>query len=165
MKQAILMAVLVFVAVIAAQVVAPLITRRIYPAPQGSAAPAAPASSTGKASAKGTPPEALPAIYTPLDPPMVATFAAEDGGTRYVQLGLEAMARDQQSIDAIKKHAPALRNAFLLLLSSETYDAISTREGKERLRAQMLEQARGILERNTGKPAIEQLYFTSFVIQ
>lgn len=180
MKQTILTAALVFVAALAAQVVSPPLLRRLYPDSAPPAPPAATAATTattaqqGPAQAAGAAPapqasaaeaDLAPAIYTPLDPPLLANFSEDDGTTHYLQLGLEAMARDQDSIDAIKQHAPALRNAFLLLLSGESYKDIATREGKEQLRATMLEQAQKILRRNTGKPGVEELYFTSFVVQ
>ena len=106
-----------------------------------------------------------PALYTPLDPPLLANFVDETGSTRYLQLGLQAMAREQAVIDAVRTHAPALRNAFLLLITSQDYAQIVTREGKERLREEMLVEARTILARNTGLDGIEALYFTSFIIQ
>ena len=80
-------------------------------------------------------------------------------------LSVQAMARNQDAIDDIRAHAPALRNSFLFLISDWTYEDIATLEGKERLRAEMLNGAKAILQANTGNPSIEEIYFTSLVVQ
>ena len=101
-----------------------------------------------------------------LDPPFVVSFAEKGGDTRFVQLTLQAMARSEKTIDAIKTHAPAIRNAFLFVISAHKVEDLETLEGKEKLRADMLKSANEIMEKNTGKAdAIEELYFTSLVIQ
>ena len=38
-------------------------------------------------------------------------------------------------------------------------------EGKESLRQEALKEVRSILKRNTGEPGVEDLYFTTFVVQ
>jgi flagellar FliL protein len=75
------------------------------------------------------------------------------------------MARDEHTIEAIKTHAPAIRNSFLFLISGYKVEQLATLEGKEKLRAAMLTAANEIMEKNTGEPGIEELYFTSLVIQ
>ena len=93
------------------------------------------------------------------------SFTDGDGASRFVQLTLQAMARDDKTIEAIKTHSPAIRNAFLFVISSHKLEEIATLEGKEKLRKEMLDAANGIMEQNTGKASIEDLYFTSLVIQ
>jgi flagellar FliL protein len=99
-----------------------------------------------------------------LDPPFVVSFDEEDGA-RYLQLQLQAMARDAETIAAIKQHSPAIRNAFLFLLSGYELYAITTQAGKEELRIAMLASANEILKKNRVAKPIEDLYFTSLVVQ
>jgi len=105
-----------------------------------------------------------PAVYTALDPPFVVSFDAEDGA-RYLQLTLQAMARDEETVAAVKQHAPAIRNSVLFLLSGYELDVLSTQAGKEQLRADLLVAANEILAKNQVEGGIEELYFTSLVIQ
>ena len=53
-----------------------------------------------------------------------------------------------------------------MLFSNQTHETIATREGKDQLRAQALEVVAKAIEAEggTGKN-VEQLYFTSFVMQ
>ena len=156
----------IFVLVLAASVIAPMINNAIYGPP--SVEVVMPEGGT-KAMDGGEPLEdatALPpAMYQPLEPPLVVNFQDEDGSSRYLQMTVQAMARDQQVIDAIKVHAPAIRNNFLMIIGNRDYEGLGSVEGKERLRAEMLEEARAILKSNTGEPGIEEIYFTSFVMQ
>lgn len=106
-----------------------------------------------------------PAIYTPLDPPLIVSLTDATGTSRFLQLSVQAMSRSQNSIDQIRTHAPALRNTFLFLISDWSYEDIVKPDGKEQLRAAMLAEAREIMRANTGEPSVEELYFTSLVIQ
>jgi len=105
-----------------------------------------------------------PAIYAGLDPPFVVSFDEEDG-PRYVQLTLQAMARSDKTIAAVKQHAPAIRNSVLFTLSGSEIGVLATQAGKEELRQKLLVAANEILAKNGVDPGVEELYFTSLVIQ
>ncbi len=107
---------------------------------------------------------ASPPVYYPLDPPLVVNF--EQGSrARYLQITLEVMAREKQVIEDLKVHMPVVRNNLNLLFSSQDYTQISTREGKEQLRNEALLEVQKVMEEHTGKPGVEAVYFTSFVMQ
>ena len=55
--------------------------------------------------------------------------------------------------------------SLVLLFSSQNYQTLSTREGKIQIRKQALTEVQSILKERTGKPGIEEIYFTSFVMQ
>jgi flagellar FliL protein len=105
-----------------------------------------------------------PALYTALDPPFVVSFDAEDGA-RYLQLTLQAMARNEETIAAVKQHAPAIRNSVLFMLSGYELEVLATQAGKEELRHKLLGATNEILAKNGVDPPVEELYFTSLVIQ
>lgn len=108
--------------------------------------------------------EPKPALYLPLDPPFVVNFQ-DQTQARFLQVTVEVMARDQEVIDAVKTHSPAIRNNLLLLFSSQTYTDASTREGKEKMRADSLAEIQKIIKEQAGKAGVEAVYFTSFVMQ
>ena len=68
-------------------------------------------------------------------------------------------------MENLEENCHRIRNNLNLLFSDQHYDKISTLEGKERLRAEALEVIRRILEEETGDPALEAAYFTTFVMQ
>jgi|SRR5690606_16030809 len=106
-----------------------------------------------------------PPIYVELDPPFVVNFEAR-GMMRFLQVTVQVMTRDPMISEKIKQHDPVIRNDLLLLLGSQSYDVISTREGKEQLRADALQAVRNVVDAEGGNgKLVEQLYFTSFVMQ
>jgi len=107
----------------------------------------------------------LPPTYVKLDPPFVSNFESR-GAMRFLQVSVEVMTRDAQIADLVKQHDPMVRNDLLMLFGAQTYDTISTSEGKEQLRAQALEAVRKVITEQGGDGSkVEQLYFTSFVMQ
>jgi flagellar FliL protein len=107
----------------------------------------------------------LPAIYVKLDPPFVANFEAK-GLMRFLQVSVEIMTRDPATAELIKQHDPMIRNDLLMLFGSQTYETISTHEGKDQLRANALAAVQKIIATEGGdSKKVEQMYFTSFVMQ
>ena len=58
-----------------------------------------------------------------------------------------------------------IRNSLVLLIGGQIFSEIQTAEGKELLRQQCLQEVQRLLEKEIGKPGVEQVLFTSFVIQ
>jgi flagellar FliL protein len=103
------------------------------------------------------------AVYYAIDPPLVVNF--EDGSAvRFLQITMEIMARDQKAIDSVQKNIPLIRNNLLLLMSNRNYQSMMSREGKEKLRQEALTEVRAV-QKKEGGPDIDDLLFTSFVVQ
>jgi flagellar FliL protein len=124
------------------------------------------AGSTGKKTHAETKAAAkLPPIYIALDPPFVVNFEAEQL-VRFLQVTVQVMTRDAETAEVLKANDPVVRNDLLLLLGNQHYETISTRDGKEKLRAQALTAVRKVVTNAGGKgDKIEAVYFTSFVMQ
>lgn len=106
-----------------------------------------------------------PALYVKYEPPFVVNFDAK-GVMRFLQISMEVMTRDAPTSEVIKLHEPKIRNNMLMLLGSQTYDTLSSMEGKEGLRKQALETIAKVVEDEGGEgKKVEDLYFTSFVMQ
>lgn len=105
-----------------------------------------------------------PLIYQPLEPPFVVNFGRE-ADVRFMQISIQVADRDPAVIERIKEHNPAIRNGLVMLFSSQDPEVLNTREGKEQLRQDALEEVRSVLEQMTGRGRLENLYFTSFVMQ
>ena len=102
----------------------------------------------------------------------------------YMQIEMQVMAREQNVLDIVSEHMPVIRNNILLLLSTQKYEEISTFAGKEKLRGEILASIQSVVDEETaakgkskdkdaekdgdkkkGKPVIEAVYFTSFIMQ
>ncbi|HTT01923.1 MAG TPA: flagellar basal body-associated FliL family protein [Steroidobacteraceae bacterium] len=123
-------------------------------------------SHAGKAKAAAAPAHPLgPPLYVALDPPFVSNFEAEQL-VRFLQISVQVMSRDPATVEIIKANDPVIRNDLLLLFGNQKYQDISTRAGKERLRAQALDAVRRVIAASGGAAEkVEAVYFTSFVMQ
>lgn len=156
----------IFGAVLLAQIVSPAINSLIYGDPNAEPEPEQAAEEVQMAEAAAVEPvNADPALYVPLDPALVVSLTSQSGESHFLQINVQAMSRVQEHVDGIRDHAPALRNSFLFVISNHSYDDILTPEGKEGLRGAMLAAAQEVMRENIGAPAVEALYFTSFVAQ
>jgi flagellar FliL protein len=102
-------------------------------------------------------------MYYAIDPPLVVNF--EDGSVvRFLQISMEISAHDQKALDGAQKNIPLIRNNLLLLMSNRNYQSMMSREGKEKLRQEALTEVNAV-QKKSGSPAIDDLLFTSFVVQ
>jgi flagellar FliL protein len=119
----------------------------------------APAGEHGEAAGGGS-----SAQYLTLDPPLIVNIS-QNSKARYLQVSLDVMATETAAIEAVKKHMPAIRNNLVLLLSNQQYDMLTTMEGKESLRTQILEQIKSTIAANGETAEVESVYYTGFIIQ
>lgn len=104
------------------------------------------------------------ALYLALDPPFVVNFQS-DTAARFLQVGVQLMAHDQKALDAAKASEPAVRNALVMLFSSQDAKTLISREGKEKLRTDALAEISKIVAERTRGATLDAVYFTSFVMQ
>ena len=120
-----------------------------------------------------------PAFYYNLQPAFVVNFE-EQSSAAYLQIEMQLMTYDKAVNDQITKHMPVIRNNIILILSAQKYDVVKTRQGKEQLQAEVLEAVKVIigpamkdaLQKDSDEeikdkdvPNVEQVYFTSFIMQ
>ena len=105
------------------------------------------------------PAEALEGQLMPL--PVFLVNLADPLGRRYLKLGLEVEVRDPEVAAGLTKYQAKIKDTLLLLLSSKTYDGLSTMEDKVELKQEVADRLNQIL----GKGAVLRVYITEMVIQ
>lgn len=111
------------------------------------------------------------AIYTKVrtmegKPMFVVTLQSEgDGQPHYMQAYVEAKSRDQQVVDALTLHMPLVVSRLNNLFATQKFSELRTVEGKQKLRRQATELVREIMMEKIGKPGVETILFTNFVMQ
>lgn len=86
---------------------------------------------------------------------------SEDSGKRYLKTTLELELPDEVSQQEVEKRIPQIRDNLLVLLSSKSFNDISTIKGKYKLKDEIITRLNTILV--NGK--VKQVYFTEFVVQ
>ncbi len=93
-------------------------------------------------------------------PPLTINLA-DTGSSRYLRLGIDIEVSNKDAISVIESQSAKIRDAIIILLSSKTYQEISTSEGKFLLKNELASRINQIL----GSPRVVQIYFTDFVVQ
>lgn len=105
------------------------------------------------------------AIYHALEPSFVVNLQ-EGRRTRFMQIKVQLMTRDEQVIQAVEENQPPLRDAMIMLLAHQSGETMHSVQGREQVRQQALGELQRVLEHVAGiKQGIEAVYFTDFVIQ
>jgi len=104
-------------------------------------------------------------IYIPLDPAFVVNFQDKNQKTKFLKAELNVVTYNEDVPEAVAKHMPAIRNNLILLFSRQLYEDLLPHEGKEVLRAEALAQVQTVLEPQITGSGVEDLFFTSFVMQ
>ena len=108
--------------------------------------------------------ELNPTFYIKLEPEFIVNFAGDQEAS-YIQVEIELMTRDQSFVDEATKKMPAIRHQILLILSNQKFNELRTRDGKDKLRTDILNKIQEMIPGNPKVPAIESIYFTMFVMQ
>lgn len=74
--------------------------------------------------------------FLPLDN-MVVNLA-DSGGDRFAQIGITLELLDEKTSATVKQYMPSIRNGVLMLVSQRTSEELLTRQGKEKLAADIL---------------------------
>lgn len=109
--------------------------------------------------AKVEPPK--PPVFMPLE---IFTVNLQ-GGVQYLQTDITLQVSDPAQIEEIKLHMPRVRSRLLALLSSKNAEDLASTESKKKLAKEIMDQVSQPFYPK-GKPQkIDDVLFTTFVIQ
>lgn len=100
--------------------------------------------------------------YYALKPSIVSNLS---GGPKYIRCDIQLMTEQAAEIPKLELHSAALRHAILMLIAGQDGKQLQTREGKEGLRKEALQAMQTQLEELTGKPIVNDLYFTAYYVK
>jgi len=103
-------------------------------------------------------------IYFGLNPDFVVAFQ-NPKNVRFIKASIEVVTYESSVIDDLKLHMPAVRDGVLTVFGKQTEAGLSSPEGKEAFRAEVLASVRNTLQQLTGNPGVELVYFTNYVMQ
>lgn len=97
--------------------------------------------------------------------PSIVITLPSSGRTRYVSLDIDLMTHSTSSLKKIEAYAPLIKNNLIDLLSKQSFEEMITEEGKKNIRKQALTTLQALMTEQAGDPTIEQVLFTSFIVQ
>lgn len=102
--------------------------------------------------------------YMEIPTPFVVNLA-EDNALAFLQVNAQLKVTREDIKKHLYLHMPAIQHTVMLVLSEQSSADIKSVAGKQKLRETTLKEIQGLLEEQIGDPAVDEVYFTGFIIQ
>jgi flagellar FliL protein len=103
-------------------------------------------------------------LYFEMSKPMVVDFP-KGSAFKHGRITISMLVEGAETIAVLKKNEPMIQNNLLMLVGAQDSNVLNTHEGKEALRKAMLDDVTAVLKKMAGKGKVEEIFFTSFVMQ
>ncbi|HGF7190052.1 flagellar basal body-associated protein FliL [Vibrio cholerae] len=105
-----------------------------------------------------------PVSYVNIAQPFVFNVTG-DSKDRMVQIKVQLMVRGSENENLARYHSPLVESSLLATFASATVEQLRTPNGRIELRDKATEDIKAALNQAVGKPVIEKVLFTDFVMQ
>ena len=103
--------------------------------------------------------------YVDMDRTFVIKLADKGKIPRYLKTEIQLVVNGKNSADRIRYHRAPIRHELVILLSSKTAEELQSVEAREALRLQSIEIINPQLEKLEKDLAVEEVLFTTFIVQ
>ena len=102
--------------------------------------------------------------YIDLKPAFTVNLAPEDP-VGFLQISMQILTFNDDVADDLEKHKPLIRNNLLVLFGEQKSDELRAVDGKERLQTAALEIVQTVVNEHGSGGEVDNVFFTSFVMQ
>jgi flagellar FliL protein len=103
-------------------------------------------------------------LYFDMSKPIVVDFP-KGAAVQHGRITVSMLVEGAETIAVLKKNEPMIRNNLLMLIGAQAPESLNTREGKELLGKAMLDDVTAVLVKMAGNGKVDEIFFTSFVMQ
>jgi len=101
--------------------------------------------------------------YVDIKPSIIANYIAPT--LHFLKADLTLQVRGEETVEAIERQRAHIRHNLVMFFSRQDQEAVSSNEGRERLKQESLSEVIRALEAE-GEPAdVEAVLFTSFIVE
>jgi len=104
------------------------------------------------------------ASYVELKPAFTVNLAPEDP-VGFLQISMQILTFNDDVADDLEKHKPLIRNDLLVLFGKQSSADLRAPEGKEQLQKSALETVQSVITKHGSGGEVDNVFFTSFVMQ
>jgi len=84
---------------------------------------------------------------------------------KFIEIKVQLLVRGDENEEMSQKHIPLLESTLLKVFLQANADDLATSEGKATLKHKSLTEVQNVMKELTGKPTIERVLFTGFIMQ
>ncbi|MFV0449377.1 MAG: flagellar basal body-associated protein FliL [Vibrio sp.] len=105
-----------------------------------------------------------PVSYVDIAQPFVFNVTG-DSRNRVVQIKVQLMVRGSDNDNLARYHSPLIESTLLATFASATVEQLREATGRTELRDKATDDIKAVMTKVVGKPVIERVLFTDFVMQ
>lgn len=105
------------------------------------------------------------AVYHNISPAFVSNFGLSEKKLSYVKAEVALKVENEELLEKVKQNEALVRHQIVMLLSAQTKEQMSSKAAQETIRVAALSRVKEALAEEIGKTGVQDLLFTSFVIQ
>ncbi len=102
--------------------------------------------------------------YIDLKPAFTVNLAPEDP-VGFLQISMQVLTFNDDVAEDLEKHKPLIRNNLLVLFGQQKSAELRAPEGKEQLQKSALKTVQTVINEHGSGGAVDNVFFTSFVMQ
>ena len=102
--------------------------------------------------------------YIGIDGPMIVNVLSRDS-IHFLQVTAEFKLKDPAMASDVQTHMGPIKHHLIMLLSEKKFYELQSIDGKRKLREEALQVVQNVLKEKTGDTMIENIFFTSLVVQ
>lgn len=104
--------------------------------------------------------------YVTIAPTLILNIGRSQGGRfAYLKTDVAISVKGAAGAAAVEAHMPAVKNILVMGVSGQDESVVNTAEGRERIRQELAKAIQEWLVQEEGKPYVEEVMFTSFIVQ
>lgn len=103
--------------------------------------------------------------YVALEPEFTINYGRDKRRLRYLQTTISLEVSSNEAAMAVNEHSDAIRHEVIMLISQQSGEEVRSAQSRQKLQDELLQRLQALMKRETNKPLIENVLFTSFVVQ
>ena len=104
-------------------------------------------------------------MYVDLSPAFIVNLGNNVAASNYLKAEVQLVVNGEDEADRIRYHFAPIRHELVMLLSSKTKEELKSSEAREALQKQALEKMNNHLDQLEKKLKVEEVLFTTFIVQ
>ena len=104
------------------------------------------------------------ATYVDMKPAFTVNLAPEDP-VGFLQISMQVLTFDEDVAEELEKHKPLIRNNLVVLFGKQNSTDLRAADGKEKLQVAALEAVQSVINEHGSGGEVDNVFFTSFVMQ
>jgi flagellar FliL protein len=104
------------------------------------------------------------ALYHKIDPPFLAVLSDTDKKS-YLKVEVSIMARNPNTLEAVRRHEPLIKNDLLTLFASQSSQSLLKPKGRELLQGKVKKVVNKVIGEHSDAPGIEDVLFINYLVQ